>query len=73
MVTVEHMVNFLRFKEQLLPNIPANYVICMDNAPYHSVVTSDSKIPSKKADIQRWLSDKGINQYTKCFEQLIIN
>lgn len=44
------------FAEKLLPNIPANSVIVMDNASYHSA--QKEKIPnmsSKKEDIQEFL------------------
>ena len=48
------------FRNQLLPNIPDNSVIVMDNAPYHSVQIE--KMPTqawKKADIKEWLITKG--------------
>ncbi|XP_072400443.1 uncharacterized protein [Diabrotica undecimpunctata] len=49
------------FKEQLLPNIPPNSVIVMDNASYHSRLLR--KIPNsstKKDDIITFLRDKKI-------------
>nr|XP_037270371.1 uncharacterized protein LOC119161985 [Rhipicephalus microplus] len=49
------------FTDKLLPNIPPNSVIVMDNAPYHSVALE--KAPTKsthKADIQLWLTKKGV-------------
>ena len=49
------------FRNQLLPNISANSVIVMDNAPYHSVKLE--KMPTlawRKADLQQWLIKKGI-------------
>lgn len=49
------------FDTQLLPNIPANSCIVMDNASYHSV--QEEKIPtmnSKKADMQEWLTANNI-------------
>lgn len=45
------------FQHQLLPNIPPNSVIVMDNAPYHSV--RKEKIPtmnSLKSEMQEWLT-----------------
>lgn len=47
-------------KNQLLPNIPCNSVIVMDNASYHSKLIE--KIPRlgwRKADIIEWLIKKG--------------
>lgn len=53
--------NFTKWlDEKLLPNIPPNSVIVLDNAPYHSVV--DDKVPTKsslKKDIVEWLTKKG--------------
>jgi transposase len=49
------------FREQLLPNIPTNSVIVMDNASYHS--SQIELLPRrgwKKADIQAWLTKKNI-------------
>nr|CAH7749883.1 unnamed protein product [Callosobruchus chinensis] len=54
--------NFTRWlTEKLLPNIPSNSVIVMDNAPYHSV--QENKTPTKsslKQDMVNWLTKKGI-------------
>jgi len=51
------------FSEKLLPNIPENSLIFMDNASYHNVL-SDYSPPtalSSKAKICKWLED---NKYT---------
>ncbi|XP_052680568.1 uncharacterized protein LOC128161331 isoform X2 [Crassostrea angulata] len=57
--------NFTKwFTEQLLPNLPANSVIVMDNASYHSHLDFKSKCPTSstpKAEIQSWLDRKGIH------------
>ncbi|XP_061168146.1 uncharacterized protein LOC133199989 [Saccostrea echinata] len=57
--------NFTRwFTEQLLPNLPGNSVIVMDNASYHSHLDPESKCPTssaRKAEIQSWLDRKGIH------------
>ncbi|GJQ85710.1 hypothetical protein Trydic_g13400 [Trypoxylus dichotomus] len=48
--------------KQLIPNLPPNSFIVMDNAAYHSVVTS--KIPntlSGKQDIADWLTNHNIS------------
>ncbi|XP_076248918.1 uncharacterized protein LOC143188498 [Calliopsis andreniformis] len=47
--------------EKLLPNIPANSVVVMDDAPYHLVLVN--KIPSKyapKKDMTDWLRENEI-------------
>lgn len=49
------------FQKQLLPNIPPNSVIVLDNASYHTAYVE--LIPRKgwrKAAIQEWLTKKGI-------------
>lgn len=49
------------FIKQLIPNIPENSLIIMDNAPYHS--KEIDKVPnskSKKADVIQWLQNNGI-------------
>jgi len=45
------------FENQLLPNIPKNSLIIMDNARYHNVFTEDSFPTSKnrKAELESWL------------------
>lgn len=49
------------FRMQLLPNIPSNSVIVMDNASYHSRQVEKSPTSSwKKADIKNWLMQKGV-------------
>ncbi|XP_052682713.1 uncharacterized protein LOC128163207 [Crassostrea angulata] len=57
--------NFTKwFTEQLLPNLPANSVIVMDNASYHSHLDPESRCPTSsapKAEIQSWLDSKGIH------------
>lgn len=50
------------FDEQLLPNIPPNSVIVMDNASYHSRILN--KVPNnktKKEDIIKFMRSKNIN------------
>ena len=45
------------FTDMLLPNIPKNSLIIMDNAAYHNVLSSYSAptATSKKSDIRSWL------------------
>lgn len=60
-------MNFYLFKkwfvDQLLPNIPAQSIIIMDNAPYHNVL-SESSAPiatSSKKNIQSWFLKNDIS------------
>lgn len=44
---------------KLLPNLQPATVIVMDNAPYHTVMTDETRSPStkaKKAELQEWLT-----------------
>ena len=55
--------NFLKwFITQLLPNIPDNAVVIMDNAPYHNMFLEDGVPPlsSQKVILQQWLHDNHI-------------
>lgn len=50
------------FIEQLLPNIPRNSIIIMDNASYHNT-TEKSTFPksnARKEYLRKWLDDEGI-------------
>lgn len=51
------------FENQLLPNIPDNSIIIMDNAQYHNVL-SEASFPQKKNTafhLRYWLSNNKIN------------
>lgn len=51
---------FLDWMKSVLPLLKDNCVIVMDNAPYHSV--KSESIPTlnwKKADLEKWLEEKG--------------
>lgn len=55
--------NFSRwFTDQLLPNIPVNSIIIMDNAGYHNATEENSfpKANARKETLRGWLDDKGI-------------
>ncbi len=55
--------NFSRwFTEQLLPGIPENSIIIMDNASYHNAAEENSfpKSNSVKENLRKWLDDKEI-------------
>ncbi len=50
------------FKDQLLPNIPENSLIILDNAPYHNVLTEEA-FPKQNHSAQRlraWLTHNDI-------------
>ena len=47
------------FRNQLLPNIPRNSVIVMDNAPYHSRQIEKMPTQTWKKEIKQWLITKG--------------
>ena len=55
---------FMRWlTEQLLPSLQQPSVIIMDNTPYHSVRTEESRCPTaacKKAELVNWLVRRGI-------------
>ncbi len=49
------------FSEQLLPNIPQNSLIILDNAKYHNVLVED-RVPgasSTKEELRQWLTRNG--------------
>ena len=49
------------FSEQLLPKLPTNSIIVMDNAPYHSRQLNRAPTSAtKKADILAWLDKHSI-------------
>ncbi|XP_052095900.1 uncharacterized protein LOC127731076 [Mytilus californianus] len=61
----EHFTEW--FRDTLLPKLPPRSVIIMDNAPYHSHLDPDSRVPntnSNKSEISAWL-EKSIVQYDK--------
>jgi transposase len=59
-------INFTKwFTEQLLPNIPAQSLIFMDNAPYHTELAEDAFPTPKttKAQLQQWLKTHHPDHY----------
>lgn len=61
------------FSEQLLPNIPKNSVIVMDNASYHS--RQKVKIPSKatkKEDILKFMAYKNLTIPQKATKEILL-
>jgi transposase len=50
------------FTEQLLPNIPQNSLIIMNNAPYHKVLTAEAfpKSSHSISKLQEWLTHNEI-------------
>lgn len=54
------------FIEQLLPNIPADSTIVMDNAPYYSCkVEKVPNMKTKKGEIKKWLEEKILTSQKK--------
>ncbi|KAF0302185.1 hypothetical protein FJT64_025731 [Amphibalanus amphitrite] len=55
---------FLRWlMTSLLLSLGEPYVLVLDNAPYHSILTEESRCPTpatKKADLTNWLVQRGI-------------
>jgi len=50
------------FKERLLPNVPDNSIIIMDNASYHNA-TEENRFPksnARKEKLRQWLDDNEI-------------
>lgn len=61
------------FKEQLIPNVPDDSVIAIDNAPYHT--RKIEKIPntkSKKEEIKCWLRDKNVEFPEDCLKKELL-
>lgn len=60
--------NFTKWiHERLIPNLPQNAIIVIDNAPYHSMETSKPpNMTNRKAEMQSWLLEKNI-KYEECF------
>lgn len=54
--------NFTKWlKERLLPNLPPNGIIVIDNAPYHSTQTEKPPVSSSlKSEMQSWLRSNNI-------------
>lgn len=54
--------NFMKWlTQQLLPNMPKNCLVVIDNAPYHSF--EENKPPTmnaRKAELQAWLSEQNV-------------
>lgn len=51
------------WEEQLLPELPQGSAIIMDNAPYHTITTDETRSPTtatRKAEIQQWLTKQGL-------------
>ncbi len=62
------------FKEKLIPNIPENALIIMDNAPYHNVLTESSPPISRssKQRIYSWLAQNKIPCNEDCLKAELI-
>lgn len=62
------------FTEMLLPNIPANSLIVMDNAPYHNILSENSSpTPScSKKKIMDWLEKNKIYCRDDCLKPELV-
>lgn len=71
---VNHELFSKWFQEKLLPNIPKNSLIIMDNASYHNVLSpcSAPTLSSKKEHIRRWLLDNGMPVSDDCLKPEMI-
>ena len=57
------------WNEKLLPNIPPNTPIVMDNAPYHSRRKEEYPVQSwSKKKMMEWLDAKAIPYPEKCLK-----
>ena len=58
------------FSEKLIPNIPKNSIIIMDNASYHNTLSDDSPpmANSSKAKIIEWLDKNNIDYPEDCLK-----
>lgn len=71
---MNHKIFTKWFKEMLLPNIPKNSLIIMDNASYHKVLAehSDPTRASKKDIIVGWLRKNGVPISDDCLKAELI-
>ncbi|XP_047035800.1 uncharacterized protein LOC124641680 isoform X2 [Helicoverpa zea] len=58
-------MNFTKYetwlRTQLIPNLPPNSVVVIDNAPYHNKLRDPAPASySRKEDMEAWLTEKGI-------------
>ncbi|XP_045505993.1 uncharacterized protein LOC123703388 [Colias croceus] len=54
--------NFMKWiKDKLLPNLPAQSIVVMDNASYHTVAVNKAPtMSSTKSEMQEWIVNKGL-------------
>lgn len=68
-----HDMNNMNFEkwlvDKLIPNLPPNSVLVMDNAPYHNVQLDRAPTSaSRKKDMLDWLTEKGIPYRSEMFK-----
>lgn len=58
--------NFFKWvTKQLIPNLPAESVLVLDNASYHNVkVENDPTSGTRKAEMMKWLEARNINYHS---------
>lgn len=56
-------INFMKWlRDKLIPNLPPNSLVVMDNAPYHTVKLNKAPtLSSTKAEMQNWITNKGLS------------
>ena len=67
----EMNTHFEEWSEKFLPHLPAGCVVVMDNEPYRTQVTDDSRSPTtvtRKVDMQEWLTGRGIPWKTEMLQ-----
>ena len=71
-MTGEHFEEW--FEDKLLPNVPSNSLIVMDNASYHSQRCEEVPVKSwNKKKMAEWLDTKGISYPTKALKSEIFS
>ncbi|XP_045776283.1 uncharacterized protein LOC123874810 [Maniola jurtina] len=62
-----YAANFMKWVSQnLIPNLPKNAIVVMDNAAYHSMEVSMAPNVNTKKEMQSWLKEKNI-EFEECF------
>lgn len=59
-ISKERFIKWL--KETLIPNLPQNSIVVLDNAPYHSAVQEKKpKCYSRRSEMVKWLRDHNVD------------
>lgn len=52
--------NFM-LEKQLIPNLPPNSIVVMDNASYHSVQITKPPTQAHRKELRTWLENNGVS------------